>query len=56
MKVKLDVGGEVNVIPMRVFKQIEAGHVKMKRIKTNPFGYGGTNIPVEGKIKVVCEF
>ena len=34
VKVKLDTGGEVNVMPMRVFKQIEDGHVKTKRTKT----------------------
>ena len=31
MKVKLDTGAEVNVMPMRVFKEIKGGHVKMKR-------------------------
>ena len=45
VKVKLDTGTEVNVMPMRVFKQIEDGH-----------GYGGTSVPVEVKIKVMCEF
>ena len=56
MKVKLDTGAEINVMLMRVFKQIEDGHVKMKRTKTMLCGYGGTNILVEGKIKVMCEF
>ena len=56
VKVKLDTGAEVNVMLMRVFKQIEDGHVKMKRTKTKLCGYGGTSIPVKGKIKVMCEF
>ena len=56
VNVKLDTGAEVNVIPMRVFKQIEDGHVKMERTKTKLCGYGGTNIPLEGKIKVMCKF
>ena len=56
MKVKLDTGAEVNVMPMTVFKQIEDGHVKMERKKTKLCGYDGTNIPVEAKIKVRCEF
>ena len=34
MKIKLDTGGEVNVMSMRVFKQIEDDHVKMERTKT----------------------
>ena len=33
VKVKLNTGAEVNVMPMRVFKQIEDGHVKMERKK-----------------------
>ena len=56
VKVKLDTGAEVNVMPMRVFKQIEDGHVKIERTKTKLCGYGGTNIPMEGKVKVMCEF
>ena len=56
VKVKLDTGAEVNVMSMRVSKQIEDGHVKMERTKTKLCGYGGTNISVEGRIKVMCEF
>ena len=56
VKVKLDTGAEVNVMLMRVFKQIEDGHVKIENTKTKLCGYGGTNISVEGKIKVMCEF
>ena len=56
VKVKLDTGAEVNVMLMRVFKQIEDGHVKIGKTKTKLCGYGGTNISVEGKIKVMCEF
>ena len=52
VKLKLNTLAEF----MRVFKQIKDGHVKMERTKTNLCGYGGTNIPVEGKIKVMCEF
>ena len=41
----------------RVFKQIEDGHVKMEsKTKIKLCGYGQRNIPVEGKIKVMCEF
>ena len=56
VKVKLNTDAEVNVMPMRVFNQIEDGHVKMERTRTKLCGYGGTNIPVEGKIKVICKF
>ena len=41
---------------MRAFKHIEDGHVKMERTKRKLCRYGGTNIPVEGRIKVMCEF
>ena len=34
VKEKLDTGAEVNVMLMRVFKQIEDGHVKTKKTKT----------------------
>ena len=56
VKVKLDTSAEVNAMLMRVFKQIEDGHVKIENTKTKLCGYGGTNISVEGKIKVMCEF
>ena len=56
VKVKLNTDAEVNVMPMRVFNQIEDGLVKMERTRTKLCGYGGTNIPVEGKIKVICKF
>ena len=55
MKVKLDTGAEVNVM-LRLLKQIEDNHVKMERTKTKLCGYGRTNISVEGKIKLMCEF
>ena len=48
VKVKLDTGAEVIVMPMSVFKQIEDCHVKMERTKIKLCGCGGTNIPVEG--------
>ena len=41
---------------MRILKQIDDGHVKMEKTKTNLCGYVRTNILVEGKIKVMCEF
>ena len=55
VKVKLDTGAEVNVM-LRLLKQIEDDHVKMERTKTKLCGYGRTNISVEGKIKLMCEF
>ena len=56
VKVKLDTSAEVNAMLMRVFKQIEDGHVKIEKTKTKLCGYDGTNISVEGKIKVMREF
>ena len=55
VKVKLDTGAELNVM-LRLLKQIEDDHVKMERTKTKLCGYGRTNISVEGKIKLMCEF
>ena len=56
VKIKMNTAAEVNLIPIRVFKEIEDGPVKMEITKTKLCGYGGTNIPVEGKIKVMCKF
>ena len=51
VKVKLDIGAEVNVMSMRVFKQIKDGHVKMERTKTKLCGYGGTRSSVNFKMQ-----
>ena len=47
MRIKLGTAAEVNVLPKRVFKQIEDDHAEMERTKTKLCGYGGTNILVE---------
>ena len=56
MKVKLDTGAEVNVMPLRVHEQIQSKDVKMKTTATKLCVYGGVNLPVVGKIHVKCEF
>ena len=50
VKVKLDTGAEVNVVPLRISKQIETKGVHTRKTATKLCGYGGTNIPVVGKI------
>ena len=56
VKVKIDTGAEVNVMPLRVFEQIETEGIQMMKTTTKLCGYGGTNIPVVGKIMVQCKF
>ena len=56
VKVKLDTGAEVNVMPLRVYEQLQIEEVQMMKTATKLYGYGGTNIPVVGKISVKCEF
>ena len=56
VKVKLDTGAEVNVMPVRVYEQIKSNDVKMKTTATKLFVYGGADIPIVGKIDVKCEF
>ena len=51
VKVKLDTGAEVNVMLVRVFKQMKDGHVKMERTKTKLCGYGGTRSSVNFKMQ-----
>ena len=55
VKVKLDTGAEVNVMLLRICKQIETEAVQMRKIATKLCGYGGTNIPVIGKITMKCK-
>ena len=50
VKVKLDTGAEVNVVPLQISKQIETKGVHTRKTATKLCGYGGTNIPVVGKI------
>ena len=56
VKVKLDTGAEVNVMPLRVFEQITSKDVTMKTTATKLCEYGGANLPIVGKIDVKCEF
>ena len=56
VKVKLDTGAEVNVMPLCVYEQLQTEEVQMMKTATKLCGYGGTNIPVVGKISVNCEF
>ena len=57
VKAKLHTGAEVNVIPLRIYKQVETEGVQMRKTATKLCGYGGTNIlRVVGKITVNCKF
>ena len=55
VRVKLDTGAEVNVMPIRVFQQIQ-NNIKLEKTPTRLCAYDGASIPLEGKIKALCEF
>ena len=55
VKVKLDTGAEVNVMPKRVFDLIKDKKTLLSQTSTRLKGYGGNNIPVLGATKVQCE-
>ena len=55
MKVKLDTGAEVNVMPLRICKQIETEGVQTRKIATTLCGSEETNISVVGKITMKCK-
>ena len=55
VKAKTDTGSEVDFIPRRVFDQID-DKLKTEETTTTLSGYGVTNIPVEGVVKMECNF
>ena len=55
VKVKLDTGAEVNVMPKRVFDLNRDKKTLLSQTSTRLKGYGGNNIPVLGATKVQCE-
>ena len=56
VKVKLDTGAEVNVMPLRVFSQIEDVETELKATKVKLNGYSGEEIPVKGTVKMQYKF
>jgi hypothetical protein len=61
VRVKLDTGAEVNVIPFRVYQQLVAGKeissdAEIKRTTTKLTGYRGAEIPVKGTRVLPCSY
>ena len=56
VKAKLNTEAKVNVILLRIYKQIETKGVQMRKTAIKLYGYGGTNSTVVRKIIVKCEF
>ena len=61
VRVKLDMGAEVNVIPFRVYQQLVAGKeissdAEIKRTTAKLSGYGGAEIPVKGTCLLPCSY
>ena len=54
VRVKLDTGAEVNVMPKRVYDQLNKSNKKLTKTSVKLQGYGGHNIPVIGTIRMEC--
>ena len=49
LQFKLDMGAQVNVMPLEKFKQMKLKDIKLEHINTKLTGYGGTKLKVKGK-------
>ena len=61
VRMKLDTGAEVNVMPYRVYQQLAAGEelsrdAEIKTTTTKLTGYGGAEIPVKGICVLPCSY
>ena len=56
VKIKLDMGAEVNPMLLQIYKHIETEGAQMRKTAKKLCGYGETNIPVVQKIIVKCTF
>ena len=54
VRVKLDTGAEVNVMPKRDYDQLKKCNKKITKISVKMYGYGGHDIPVVGTIRLEC--
>ena len=54
VRVKLDTGAEVNVMPKRVYDQLKKCNKKITKTSVKLHGYGGYDIPVIGTIRLEC--
>ena len=60
VRMKIDTGAEVDVMPLRVFNQVNDRNkesiLTMKSTSTKLIGYGGNEIPVCGVCSTACSF
>ena len=56
VKMKLDTGAEISVLPNRVYKELvnRGEKIKLSSTDTKLMAYGGTEIPVIGKCNLNC--
>ena len=54
VRVKLDTGVEVNVMPKRVYDQLKKSKKKLTKTSVKLHGYGGHNIPIIGTTRLEC--
>ena len=54
VRVKLDTGTEVNVMPKTVYGQMKKSNKKITKASVKLHGYGRHDIPVTGTIKLEC--
>ena len=60
VRMKIDTGAEVDVMPLRVFNQVNDRNkesiLTIKSTSTKLIGYGGNEIPVCGVCSTTCSF
>ena len=52
IRVKLETGAEVNIIPKRVYDQLKKSNKKITKTSVKLHGYGGHDISVIGTIRL----
>ena len=55
VRVKLDTGADVDVMPKRVYDQVTSED-KLKTTTLKLHGYGGDNIPILGSMQMKCKY
>ena len=54
VRLKLDTGAEINVMPKRVYDHLKKSNKKIKKASVKLHGYGGHYISVIGKPRLEC--
>ena len=56
LKFKLDTGAQVNIIPAKLFKNMNLPEAKVHSTNTKLTGYGGLNLKVKGTCDIKCSY